>query len=150
MGLRTTGHLFETPDGCHAELLPHLDRIGHGILIPLRHPELLDGVAARGQCLEVCPTSYLKTGQLSDYAQLRPVFDRCRAAGVDVALCTDNAGLHMTRLPAEFENLLIHEVISVKEMLACQDAAFRHAFAWPFGRPARLLQHARRATDAPA
>jgi len=32
-------HLFETPDGMHPELLPHLDRIGHGIQIPLRRPE---------------------------------------------------------------------------------------------------------------
>ena len=37
------------------ELLPYLNRIGHGIQIPLRFPELLDDVAKREQCLEVCP-----------------------------------------------------------------------------------------------
>lgn len=139
LGLRTTGHLFETPRDCHPELLPLLDRIGHGIQIPLLHPHLLPEVARRGQCLEVCPTSYLRTGTLQRYDQLRPVFERCADAGVDVVLCTDNAGLHMTRLPAEFENLLIHEVIDFPTMLACQDAAFRHAFDWPFGGPARHL-----------
>lgn len=139
LGLRTTGHVFETPNACHPELLQHLDRIGHGIQIPLLHPRLLKEVARRGQCLEVCPTSYLKTGTLSRYEQLKPVIDRALDAGVDVVICTDNAGLHMTRLPAEFETLLIHEVIDFPTMLMCQDAAFRHAFAWPFDRPAREL-----------
>jgi adenosine deaminase len=139
LGLRTTGHLYETVEDCHPELLPYLDRIGHGIQIALRHPHLLADVARRGQCLEVCPTSYLKTGTLQRYDELKVVFDRCAAAGVDIALCTDNAGLHMTRLPAEFENLLIHEVIDFPTMLRCQDAAFKHAFGWPFGKPAREL-----------
>jgi adenosine deaminase len=139
LGLRTTGHVFETPSACHPELLPHLDRIGHGIQIALRMPGLLRDVARRGQCLEVCPTSYLKTGTLQGYDQLKPVFDRCADAGVDVVLCTDNSGLHMTRLPAEFEALLIHEVIDFPTMLRCQDAAFRHAFAWPFHKSAREL-----------
>ncbi len=82
-GLKTTGHLFETEDGCHPELLPHLDRIGHGIQIPLRFPELLPEVAARGQCLEVCPTTYLKTGTLQSVGDLQPVFERCAREGVD-------------------------------------------------------------------
>lgn len=139
LGLRTTGHLYETVEDCHPELLPYLDRIGHGIQIPLHHPELLKEVAARGQCLEVCPTSYLKTGTLRRYEELKPVFERCGDAGVDVVVCTDNAGLHMTRLPAEFESLLIHEVIDFSTMLRCQEAAFRHAFGWPFGRTAREM-----------
>jgi adenosine deaminase len=141
-GLKTTGHLYETPEDCHEEILPYLDRIGHGIQIPLRYPDLLPEVARRGQCLEVCPTSYLKTGTLQRYDELKPVFDRCADTGVDVVLCTDNAGLHMTRLPAEFENLLIHEVIEFGTMLRCQDAAFKHAFAWPFEKPARELARA--------
>ena len=142
--VRTTGHLYETPEDCHPELLPYLDRIGHGIQIPLHQPGLLKELAKRGQCLEVCPTSYLKTGTLKKYEDLRPVFDRCGQAGVDVVICTDNAGLHMTRLPAEFETLLIHEVIDFATMLRCQDAAFKHAFAWPFKEPARQLAEAGR------
>jgi len=57
-------------------------RIGHGIQIPLLHPELLSELARRNQCLEVCPTTYLKTGTLSDMLKL--VFDRCFEAGVDI------------------------------------------------------------------
>lgn len=140
LGLNTTGHLYETQDGCYPELLPYLMRIGHGIQIPLRYPELLKQVAERGQCLEVCPTTYPKTGTLADISQLKIVFDRCFDAGVDIAICTDNAGLHNVRLPFEYENLLTYDIIGFEELQACQDAAFRHAFAWPYSeRPASLL-----------
>jgi adenosine deaminase len=139
MGIKTTGHLFETADGCHPELLPYLSRIGHGIQIALRFPELLPLVAERGQCLEVCPTTYLKTGTLTDLATLRTVFERCDAAGVDIAICTDNAGLHNVRLPWEYENLLTLDVIDFSQLAVCQDAAFRHAFAWPHPHPPRKI-----------
>lgn len=140
LGLNTTGHLYETPSGCYPELLPYLMRIGHGIQIPLLHPELLGELAQRHQCLEVCPTTYLKTGTLEDMHQLKLVFDRCFEAGVDIAICTDNAGLHNVRLPFEYESLLTQDIIDFEQLQACQDAAFRHAFAWPYSdRPASLL-----------
>jgi adenosine deaminase len=140
LNIKTTGHLYETPDGCYSELLPFLMRIGHGIQIPLRYPELLPGVAERQQCLEVCPTTYFKTGTLSELHQLKIVFDRCFEAGVDIAICTDNAGLHNVRLPFEYENLLTQDIIDFRQLQACQEAAFRHAFAWPHPQgPASLL-----------
>lgn len=140
LGLNTTGHLYETREGCHPELLPYLMRIGHGIQIPIHYPQMLKQLADQHQCLEVCPTTYFKTGTLEDMNQLKLVFDRCFEAGVDIAICTDNAGLHNVRLPFEYENLLTHDIIGFKELQACQDAAFRHAFAWPYGqRPASLL-----------
>ena len=130
-GLKTTGHLYETVNGCDPRLLPHLDRIGHGIQIPLRYPELLPELAERGQCLEVCPTTYLKTGTLQSLTDLKAVFQRCEAHGVDIVLCTDNAGMHNVRLAFEIENLLTMDVIDFKTLARCQDAAFQHAFAWP-------------------
>lgn len=140
LGLNTTGHLYETPHGCYQELLPYLMRIGHGIQIPLKYPELLKEVANRGQCLEVCPTTYIKTGTLDNIDELGLVFDRCFDAGVDIAICTDNAGLHNVRLPFEYENLLTLDVIDFRQLQACQEAAFRHAFAWPHGkRPEEIL-----------
>lgn len=140
LGLNTTGHLYETPKGCYPQLLPYLMRIGHGIQIPLRYPELLKEVANRGQCLEICPTTYVKTGTLDNIGELEVVFDRCFDAGVDLAICTDNAGLHNVRLPFEYENLLTLDVIDFRQLQACQEAAFRHAFAWPHGkRPEEML-----------
>ncbi len=140
LGINTTGHLYETSEGCHPELLPYLMRIGHGIQIPLQHPELLPQLAREKQCLEVCPTTYLKTGTLQSIQQLKVVFDRCFEAGVDIAICTDNAGLHNMRLPFEYETLLTHDIISFQQLQACQDAAFRHAFAWKHKqRPESIL-----------
>ncbi len=140
LGINTTGHLYETTSGCYPELLPYLMRIGHGIQIPLLHPELLSELAERKQCLEVCPTTYLKTGTLENMRALKLVFDRCFDAGVDIAICTDNAGLHNVRLPFEYESLLTQDIIDFKQLQACQDAAFRHAFAWPYSqRPASIL-----------
>lgn len=139
LGLHTTGHLFETADGCYPEMLPYLDRIGHGVQIPLRYPELLPQLAERRQCLEICPTTYLKTGTLQVLDSLRGVFELCERAGVDIAICTDNAGLHNVRLPFEYENLLIHDIIDFRQLRACQDAAFRHAFAWPHTDPPSAL-----------
>ena len=140
-GLKTTCHVFETANGFYPELLPYLDRIGHGIQIPLQRPELLPAIAERRQCLEVCPTSYLKTGTLQDLSALRTVFERCDEAGVDIAICTDNPGLHNVRLPFEYENLLTQDVIDFTQLRRCQDAAFRHAFDWPHSQPPDALLH---------
>lgn len=139
LGLKTTGHLYETRQGCYPDLLPYLQRIGHGIQIPLHYPELLPAIAARGQCLEVCPTTYFQTGTLEDYQDLRLIFERCFDAGVDVAICTDNAGLHNMRLPFEYENLLTQDILDFQELQTCQKAAFRHAFAWPYPQPPMSL-----------
>lgn len=147
-GLKTTCHLFETQNGIYPELLPHLDRIGHGIQIPLQRPDLLPLIAERGQCLEVCPTSYLKTGTLGDLSTLRTVFNRCEKAGVDIAICTDNPGLHNVRLPFEYENLLSQDIIDFSTLRRCQDAAFQHAFAWPHKDPPDYLLHAIAEPDA--
>ncbi len=140
-GLKTTAHLYETSKGCYPQLLPYVSRIGHGIQIPLHYPELLPGLAQRGQCLEICPTTYLQTGTLKSIKELQPVFQRCFAEGVDIAICTDNAGLHNVRLPFEYENLLTLDVIDFRQLRQCQEAAFRHAFAWPYPKsPQALLQ----------
>lgn len=129
-GLRTTGHVFETASGLYPELLPHLDRIGHGIQIVLREPRLLREIAKRGQCLEVCPTTYVRTGTLKSYEELKPVFARCFDAGVAVAICTDNSGMHQVRLPMEMENLLVRDIVDFHQMEACHRAAYEHAFGW--------------------
>lgn len=135
LDLNTTGHLYETTAGGYPRLLPYLMRIGHGIQIPLNSPHLLPQLAKQNQCLEVCPTTYLKTGTLKDLQQLKVVFERCFEAGVEIAICTDNAGLHNVRLPFEYENLLTQNVIGFDQLQACQEAAFRHAFAWPYQQP---------------
>lgn len=130
-GLKTTGHCFETPDGLFPEILEVVDRIGHGIQIPLRAPKLLTQVAKRKQCLEVCPTTYFRTGSIKSYSELKPVFQYCFDLGIDIAICTDNSAFHNVRLPLEFERLLTSGVLDFTQMERCRQAAFRHAFRWP-------------------
>ncbi|MBS1706221.1 MAG: adenosine deaminase [Armatimonadetes bacterium] len=131
LGLNVTTHLFETTSGSLEELVPYCDRIGHGIQIPLHYPHLLPLLAKNRICLEICPTTYFRTGSIQSYAELRPVFQTCFDLGVAIAVCTDNSGLHGVRLPLEFERLLTHKVINFHEMEVCRENAFRHAFRWP-------------------
>ncbi len=132
-GLKTTAHLGETAiDNVHPQYFTVLDRIGHGIYIPLARPEMLKELAKRQIALEVCPTSYRQTGSLKDIGELRTVFSRCREAGVSIAVCTDNPGRNPApcTLPGEYERLIDHDVIDFHELKQIQNEAFRSAFGF--------------------
>jgi adenosine deaminase len=132
-GLKTTAHLGETGiDNVHYDYFPVLDRIGHGIHIPLIKPEWLKELAKRQITLEVCPTSYRQTGVLKDIGELRTVFTRCREAGVAIAICTDNPGRNPApcTLPGEYERLIDHDVIDFHELKEIQNESFRSAFGF--------------------
>ena len=133
-GLRTTAHMAESdPEDVHPVLFPHLDRIGHGIQIALHHPHHLEELAARNICLEVCPTTYLRTNTVEDLAELSPVFDRCRSAGVAISIATDNPALHgdSGRIVGQYEVLVRAEVIHFDEILNYAAQGYRYAFGSP-------------------
>ncbi len=132
-GLKTTAHLGETGiENVHAQFFTVLDRIGHGIHIPLLRPDWLKELAKRQITLEVCPTSYRQTGVLKDFINLRTVFDRCRKAGVAIAICTDNPGRNPApcTLPGEYERLIDNDVIDFDELKQVQNESFRSAFGY--------------------
>jgi adenosine deaminase len=132
-GLKTTAHLGETGiDNVNPAYFSVLDRIGHGIHIPLIKPEYLKDLARRQITLEVCPTSYRQTGVLKDFSGLKTVFSRCREAGVAIAVCTDNPGRNPApcTLPGEYERLIDHDVIEFSELKEIQNEAFRSAFGF--------------------
>jgi adenosine deaminase len=132
-GLKATAHLGETAvDNVHPQYFTVLDRIGHGIHIPLSRPDLLPELAKRQITLEVCPTSYRQTGSLKDIGELRTVFLRCREAGVAIAVCTDNPGRNPApcTLPGEYERLIDHDVIDFHELKQIQNEGFRSAFGF--------------------
>lgn len=132
-GLKTTAHLAETSiENFHPQYLPVLDRIGHGIHIPLIQPELLKDLSKKQIALEVCPTSYRQTGVLKDLNHLKVVFDRCREAGVAIAICTDNPGRNPTpcTLAGEYERLIDNDVIDFKDLRQLQAESFRSAFGY--------------------
>jgi len=133
VGLKTTCHLGETSiDNVYPQYFPVLDRIGHGIHIPLNKPEYLKELAKRQISLEVCPTSYRQTGVLTDFTELRTVFTRCKKAGVAIAVCTDNPGRNPApcTLPGEYERLIDFDVIDFGELQQIQAEAFRSAFGF--------------------
>jgi len=68
---------------------------------------------------------------------LKLVFDRCFEAGVDIAICTDNAGVAQCASAFEYENLLTQDIIV---LISCKlvDAAFRHVWRYS-DRPATIL-----------
>jgi adenosine deaminase len=132
-GLKTTAHLGETSiDNVHQQYFSVLDRIGHGIHIPLIKPEYLKDLSKRQITLEVCPTSYRQTGVLKDLSHLRTVFDRCRKSGVAIAICTDNPGRNPApcTLPGEYERLIDNDVIEFAELKQVQNESFRSAFGY--------------------
>ncbi len=55
----------------------HADRVGHGVRA-VEDPELVDWLAERGTVLEVCPTSNVQSGVVSDWSQhpLRNLVER--------------------------------------------------------------------------
>lgn len=132
-GLKTTSHLGETGiANVHPQFFPVLDRIGHGIHIPLMRPDMLKELARRQITLEVCPTSYRQTGVMGDLGGLKTVFQRCREAGVPIAVCTDNPGRNPApcTLPGEYERLIDHDVVEFSELKEIQNEAFRSAFGF--------------------
>lgn len=127
-GLKVTAHMYETPEGAYPELIDYVDRIGHGVQIPLTAPRLLPKLAKQKIPLEVCPTTYFRTGTFRSYQELRPVFQHCFDMGVDIVIGTDNSAFHGVRLPVEFERLLMHGVINFTQMERLRENAFRYAF----------------------
>jgi adenosine deaminase len=133
-GLKTTAHMAESdPNDVHPTLFPYLDRIGHGIQIALHHPHLLPELASRGICLEVCPTTYLRTNTLNDLSELRIVFERCEAAGVPITIATDNPALHgeAGRIVGQYEGLVRAEVIHFNDILRYARIGYDYAFGVP-------------------
>lgn len=131
LGLKTTAHMAESdPDDIHPSLFPTLDRIGHGIQIALHRPELLAELAERNICLEICPTTYLRTNTVADLAELRIVFERCQEAGVAITIATDNPALHgeAGRLVNEYEKLVRAEAIHFNDIRPLAENGYRYAF----------------------
>lgn len=99
-------------------------RIGHGVR-SAEDPALLELLAADGITLEVAITSNVQTGAATDRAhhQLRTLV----AAGVPVALCTDNPSVSNTRLTREYD--LARDLVGAD----AAERIRRHAFTARFG-----------------
>lgn len=94
---------------CEAVELLAVDRVGHGIAA-IHDPALMDLLASRRICLEVCPASNVRTGALARQlsrpdATLRDhPLPKLLRHGVPVALSTDDPSMFHVTLSEEYAN----------------------------------------------
>ncbi len=103
----------------------HAQRIGHGTTL-LEDPAVVERVLARGVTIEACPTSNVHVGLFGSVAE-HPIA-RWLAAGVQVAVCTDNTLLSRVDAPGEHARVRAAGVddAGLERAIACGHAgAFR-------------------------
>jgi aminodeoxyfutalosine deaminase len=123
-------------------------RIGHGTR-SAEDPSLLARLARDGVCLEVCPTSNVALGVVPS-VERHPVRDFL-AAGVPVAVSSDDPTLFRTDLLTEYERLHERAGIPLATLGTSAAESFRHAFAREGDVRERLSEaaaEARRWSDA--
>ena len=137
-GLRLTAHAGETagPESIWSALrVLRSERIGHG-LAAARDPSLVKFLAEKQVPLDVCVTSNIKTGCLSQIARhpLRRYFDQ----GLLLSLSTDDPALFGTDLTQEY--LLAHRVFGFNqvELTRLAKYSFRAAFLPPEAKASYL------------
>ena len=101
-------------------------RIGHGVR-SAEDPRLLAHLAASGVTLEVAITSNVQTGAARSRAEHQ--LATLVAAGVRVALCTDNPAVSDTRLTREYE--LASDLVDAASL----DLIRQNALAARFSKP---------------
>jgi adenosine deaminase len=132
-GLRVTVHAGEAAGpGSVWDAVTHLgaERIGHGVR-SAEDPALLEYLAAHGVTLEVALTSNLHTSVARSYRE-HPIH-RLLAAGVPVALCTDDPRASAVTLPGEYEAAASEAGLSDAQLAAIAEYARAAAFAHPAG-----------------
>ncbi|GLY05080.1 MULTISPECIES: adenosine deaminase [Actinoplanes] len=130
-GLHVTVHAGEAAGPYSVwDAVRHLgaERIGHGIHA-VEDPALLEHLAEHRITLEVCLTSNLHTSGAPSYAE-HPV-RRLLAAGVPVALCTDDPRTSAITLSGEYRDAAPRAGLSSSDVELIQDHARRAAFALP-------------------
>lgn len=113
-GLLSVPHAGELTDATDVADAVHTlgaQRIGHGIRA-VDDPWLLDSLAARGVCLEVCPASNVALGAIDHLAD-HPL-PRLRAAGCAITLAADD--------PLLFGSGLIDQYVIARRVFGFDDA----------------------------
>lgn len=100
------------------------DRIGHGTAAG-KDPQLLDLLAARDICIEVCPISNRLTGAVRP-GEPHPL-QEFRRHGVPLVICSDNPAIHERGL-ADDQAAAIAEGLSIGDVRQQYEVAKRYSF----------------------
>lgn len=119
-----TGHLEEMRYVVR-ELAP--TRIGHGIAA-VRDPKLMDEIAKAEITLELCPTSNLKNGMVSDVNELKQIIRKLHEHGIRTTVNTDGPELYHTNVYKEQEFLVKIGAMTRKQTAQCNHWAFEASF----------------------
>jgi adenosine deaminase len=104
------------------------DRIGHGVK-SVQDKKLLDELARRKICLELCPTSNLRTREcIKDWDEMKSVIFALRDHGVRFTINSDNPVFLQTNVLRENEQLIENGILSREEVIACSRQAARESF----------------------
>jgi adenosine deaminase len=127
-GLRVIAHAGEAAgaDSVRQAVLGlGAERIGHGVR-SIEDPAVLDLLAERGICLEVCPTSNLHTSTFPDYAS-HPL-PALLARGLQVTLNTDDPSISGIDLAHEYRIAVDELKLSEADLRRMQENALAAAF----------------------
>jgi adenosine deaminase len=129
-GLSLTAHAGETPDPRRVREVLDFDvrRVAHGVTVR-DDPGLADLVRARDVTLDLCPTSNVQAGVVTDLAD-HPIATLHRA-GVSVTISTDDRTVSGTTLTDEMARTAAAVGLSADELAAIALNGFRRAFAPP-------------------
>lgn len=126
-GLGVTIHAGETgrvENVRDAVVLFDADRIGHGTAAGM-DPRLMEFLAKRDICLEVCPISNRLTGAVPP--DVAHPLQKFRRAGVPFVICSDNPAIHQRGLSEDFLAAM-EEGVSAEELRQQYALAKRYSF----------------------
>jgi adenosine deaminase len=106
----------------------HPDRIGHGVK-SVHDKKLLDELAKRNICLELCPTSNLRTKEcIKDWDEMRAVIFALRDHGVRFTINSDNPVFLQTNVLRETQHLIENNILTKEEVKDATARAHQESF----------------------